>query len=1047
MSIIYKTGDRISDCTLLDCAGYGGFGEVWRAKNDDGKTVALKIITNIKDGNREFNSILKLQKCEHDSLIKIDNIGITTDEYRFLYYFMPLADNIGTREKYIPDTLRSRLCKKGKLPPETLYEIAEKIANALGTLHKAGFIHRDVKPDNIIFIDGKPVLADIGLVTTSDVYTSRAGTYDFLPPYVLNKTHEQCPASDFYAFGMTLLCALYGTDNPEDACRRCRYDSKSLNGFSLDIVNLYGILEKQSKNFPQTKEEKKEFIDSPEKFLAVLHITSGRTKTVSTKSRTRKTASPAEKDYQTLLEKLYEQDIYTAPNIPEKKLKNAIRSFAPGIKAEDVLLLADDTVLGSAENGLLLTKDALYGKEIWEKPKKISLFRNTAVSVKESKTLCINNYEFISLTCLKDKYPKLRAVIQAVCASHSDSFDGVSKPEILPKQKSGCLKKIMIFAVCWILLGIIGTYWEEKEKKEKSVQETKTPKLDADSIPAVQQSPGKQPSKTERAVPVAADKSGKTAESKSLLEKYPLSSEMQSEVRKLMEEYKLSPEEEKLAAGYLQGINQQIDSILKDLDTFGIDSLRALLQTRKHAVKRYKNSQKKIPAGKKAEEVPEIKALLEKYHWFDTKVKTEMESNPTLYLISVHSISVVQKKLQEITSVHQYTDQDLQNLENRLKSMNAQFESAKKVIRFRQHPEIKKLTDEFAIPPHIAKKMEGRMSQIILKQMAEKGKITNSEFDSLRFFLKHEWKKAQEHLLLENKLAPMAAGKEKIFSAKDKLQVTFRYFENNSWHSQTTQITGVENEYQLEKQVLKTPVFRFDQSMDFHICKVIKLKFPEQKYRVNYQFRKNKRENWQTLQEEMTSVPTIKIARNALFWQHAENAPECEIKVQKLEKNSEQLFNLGNLQLQKKSVKTEQYIDLSEILTKPFSTDALTNNRNNSYLADFYNFWSHEYIKIPQRIQDDLSYKLELWKRENFKKIPQEDALYAEFVKREIQLVNAANTYCQKYGKAHQIEESRKDFAQLVLMMEMRKTALQQLEINLKPVGAPARRYKPIKVY
>jgi len=61
------------------------------------------------------------------------------------------------------------------------------------------------------------------------------------------------------------------------------------------------------------------------------------------------------------------------PDIPQKKIRNAIKAYAPDASESEVLLLLDTTVFGSAKNGLLLTGDALYTHSILEKPSKVAL--------------------------------------------------------------------------------------------------------------------------------------------------------------------------------------------------------------------------------------------------------------------------------------------------------------------------------------------------------------------------------------------------------------------------------------------------------------------------------------------------------------------------------------------------------------------------------------------------------------------------------------------------------------------------------------------------
>ena len=68
-------------------------------------------------------------------------------------------------ENYTPRTLKSDLQFHGRLPFEECVRIGLALTTALEHLHGNGLVHRDVKPSNIIFVNGVPKLADIGLVT------------------------------------------------------------------------------------------------------------------------------------------------------------------------------------------------------------------------------------------------------------------------------------------------------------------------------------------------------------------------------------------------------------------------------------------------------------------------------------------------------------------------------------------------------------------------------------------------------------------------------------------------------------------------------------------------------------------------------------------------------------------------------------------------------------------------------------------------------------------------------------------------------------------
>src|SRR2546425_6155632 len=78
--------------------------------------------------------------------------------------------------KYIPRTLRHDLKQLGRLPLSQCLEIGRHLASALAHLHAQGLVHRDVKPSNIVFVNGVPKLADIGLVAEASEARSFVGT-------------------------------------------------------------------------------------------------------------------------------------------------------------------------------------------------------------------------------------------------------------------------------------------------------------------------------------------------------------------------------------------------------------------------------------------------------------------------------------------------------------------------------------------------------------------------------------------------------------------------------------------------------------------------------------------------------------------------------------------------------------------------------------------------------------------------------------------------------------------------------------------------------
>jgi serine/threonine protein kinase len=91
-------------------------------------------------------------------------------------------------------------------------QIVAELADALHFLHQQGLTHRDIKPPNIIFVNGHPKLADVGLMTDirpPDEVRTRVGTLGYMPPSPENAGTIQ---ADIYALGMVLYVISTGTD-------------------------------------------------------------------------------------------------------------------------------------------------------------------------------------------------------------------------------------------------------------------------------------------------------------------------------------------------------------------------------------------------------------------------------------------------------------------------------------------------------------------------------------------------------------------------------------------------------------------------------------------------------------------------------------------------------------------------------------------------------------------------------------------------------------------------------------------------------------------
>ena len=205
----FKAGDSLGGYTLLAECGKGAYGSVFLAENVLTKQqVALKTISlSGHNYERELKGLSQYQSiCRHSDLLQIYHVEANEN---FLYYTMDAADNYNPAGEYVPDTLTVRLKKSGRLAPETVRQMAQELLADLTYLHSKGLFHRDIKPDNILWINGKATLGDIGLVTDTQ-NTVLAGTPGFIPAEVLAGIRDFEAQDDFYALGKTIYCAVTG---------------------------------------------------------------------------------------------------------------------------------------------------------------------------------------------------------------------------------------------------------------------------------------------------------------------------------------------------------------------------------------------------------------------------------------------------------------------------------------------------------------------------------------------------------------------------------------------------------------------------------------------------------------------------------------------------------------------------------------------------------------------------------------------------------------------------------------------------------------------
>ncbi len=211
---------RIPDHQILRCIGAGAFGRVWLAVNSLGNYRAVKTIersefpANSQAFEIEWEGIKKYEEISssHPRLVTIFHAGRAEDDSYF-YYVMELGDDILHGRRIVPEsyrvhTLQDHIFDLGnRLPLKECIQVGVQLSGALDQFHINGLLHRDVKPSNIIYVNGVPKLTDMGLVTAIDESDDYLGTEGFLPREGSNSIK-----SDIYSLGKTLYEAATGMD-------------------------------------------------------------------------------------------------------------------------------------------------------------------------------------------------------------------------------------------------------------------------------------------------------------------------------------------------------------------------------------------------------------------------------------------------------------------------------------------------------------------------------------------------------------------------------------------------------------------------------------------------------------------------------------------------------------------------------------------------------------------------------------------------------------------------------------------------------------------
>ncbi|MFF0681830.1 protein kinase [Streptomyces tendae] len=198
----------IGGYTLRCRIGSGGMGQVYLGESAAGLQVAVKVI--------------KASALDEDTrarfVLEVDSLKTVYGPFVAAFVAADAsADQPWLAVEYVPGPdLRTYVTGHGVLPLAETASLGALLAEGLRTVHDAGLLHRDLKPQNILLADYGPKLIDFGLAVLAERRSTLTatgfvvGSVLCMPPEQARGEHRLTPAADVYALGAVLLYAATG---------------------------------------------------------------------------------------------------------------------------------------------------------------------------------------------------------------------------------------------------------------------------------------------------------------------------------------------------------------------------------------------------------------------------------------------------------------------------------------------------------------------------------------------------------------------------------------------------------------------------------------------------------------------------------------------------------------------------------------------------------------------------------------------------------------------------------------------------------------------
>ncbi|MFC0037393.1 serine/threonine-protein kinase [Actinomadura rayongensis] len=201
------SGEMIGEYRVLQTLGEGGMGVVHLGADPVGRNVAIKVLRPAVAGDatarrRLAREVDSMRRVHSPHVAEILDADVTAERPYIVTQYVPGR------------TLEEIVEERGPIDPAGLQRLALGLASALSAIHGAGIVHRDMKPGNVMLVDGEPVVIDFGIAQGADATRLTAtgmviGTPGYLAPEII-EGEDAGPPSDIHAWAGTVAYAATG---------------------------------------------------------------------------------------------------------------------------------------------------------------------------------------------------------------------------------------------------------------------------------------------------------------------------------------------------------------------------------------------------------------------------------------------------------------------------------------------------------------------------------------------------------------------------------------------------------------------------------------------------------------------------------------------------------------------------------------------------------------------------------------------------------------------------------------------------------------------